>query len=119
MPLADRIQTDLETVFFNTDEFARTVNYIHESSGVVKTIKAIVNYGAVGDGLQHGHGFESDSYTVVLFCERDRRLDFAHGNTRQSANVMVMLSDIPDPKYRDIIEIDGVTWRVAEVYDHA
>ncbi len=119
MPLADRIQTDLETVFFNTDEFAKTVDYTHKSSGVVKTIKAIVNYGAANDGLQHGHGFESDSYTAVLFCERDLRLDFTHGNTRQSAYVTVMLSDIPDPEYRDTIEIDGVTWRVAEVYDHA
>lgn len=114
--LADQITSDLETVFFNTDEFAKTVIYTPVSSGVSKTIRAIINYGDA-DGLQHGHTLTSDSYTVVLFCEREFRPDFSNSNTRQTAYVMFRLSDIPTPEYRDTINIDGITWKVTEIYN--
>ena len=116
--LADQIQSDLETVFFNTDDFAETVIYTPASSGVPKAIRAIINYGDAG-GLQYeSAALPSDGYTVVLTCERNSRPDFVNGQTRQTAYVMIMLSDIPVPKYRDTIELaDGTTWKVVEIYN--
>lgn len=55
----------------------------------------------------------------VLPVERDYRSDFRHGGTRQVATAYVKESDIATPGYRDTIEVDGVTWTVKEVYDHA
>ena len=115
MTFKDQMANDLDNVFFNTDEFAVEVVYTPKATGVGQSIKALVDYG-LPENIQGNRG---DGYTWTLTCERDVRSDFVHGNTRSVATVTVNASDIPEPKYRDIITIDGVEFRVTEIFDHA
>ena len=61
----------------------------------------------------------SNSGVHILPVERSSRPHFHGGRARQIATVFVKESDIATPEYMDTIEVDGVTWTVKEVYDHA
>jgi hypothetical protein len=76
MTLAEQLTTDLP-VFFDTDDFARTVTY----NGA--EISAIVDYGVSPDG-----------------------------ENARTARLIVKVSDVPDPAYRDTVVIGSATFRV-------
>jgi hypothetical protein len=44
MTLASQIASDLDAVFFNTDDFATAVTYTH-AGGSAQSIKALIDYG--------------------------------------------------------------------------
>ena len=111
----DQMAIDLDNVFFNTDEFAVEVIYTPQSGGPGQTIKAIVDY----DVDQNSQGIKSDGYEHILTCERNIRSVFGTGIIRNVATVTVKITDVPEPRYRDKIEIDGVEFLVAEIFDHA
>jgi hypothetical protein len=115
MNLKDLMKADLDTVFFNADEFAREVVYTPAATGVPKPIMAIVDFG----GEVPDTGSKFDDGTVILVCERDLRSDFGRVVARLMARVVVKVMDVPEPAYRDRVEIAGSVWRVARVFDHA
>ncbi|SDU38348.1 head-tail joining protein [Desulfobacula phenolica] len=110
----DQLQADLDSVFFNTDEFAQTVVYTPKATGVGTSIAALVDYGVQDN---NGHGKKGDGYTWTVVCQRNLRSAFDHGRTRDVVTVEFKASDVPDPHYLDTIEIDGAVWTVTEVYD--
>ena len=111
----DQITADLDNVFFNTEEFAFDIVYTPKATGTGLPIKALVAFG----GVDNIRGNSGDGYTWTLICERDVRSDFSRGSTRTIANVVIKSSDIPEPRYRDRITIDGKDYRVTEVFDNA
>ena len=82
MTFQDQLDSDLENVFFNDDEFARDVTY----AGA--TIKAV----------------ETDGYEITTSIP---------GVNVPTRSLLVMESDVPNPKAGDTVVIDGQTWYVA------
>lgn len=84
MTLSDQLTTDL-AVFFNTDEFARSVTYAGNA------IDALVVY--------------------------DENLDAAgsRGSAMARGHLVVKVSDVPAPVYRDTVVIGSDTWRVRRI----
>jgi len=91
MTLKTQIAADLNTVFFNTDDFADTVTYT-PVSGTGKTIKAIIDYGVPDEsGLA---GMDAVNTDAELWLQADA--------TNGIASVAV----------NDAVTIGSETWRV-------
>lgn len=113
MNLKADMLADLDSVFFNTDEFADEVVYTPAATGVADTIKAMVDYGID----QNASGIKGSGYTWTVLCERDVRSDFRSGSTRSVATIMIMAADVPEPKVRDTITAGGIVWKITKVFD--
>jgi hypothetical protein len=87
MTLKTTISSDLG-LFFSTDDFAETVSY----SGV--DIPAIIDY-------------DDAKRTIVGKTLLEGVSDYAFLTVKQS--------DVPLPVYRDVVEINAVTWSVTRV----
>lgn len=76
------------TVYFNTDEFAETVTY------------------------------NGSSVTALFRYKRNLDVDAGTDNsdtTMAKAELMVKVSDVASPAYRDTIIVSSVTWRVKNI----
>jgi len=77
---------DLQSVFFNSDEFADdTIIYNDTVSDV--TISGIMEYGPGSAAVDN--------------------------KAATSARIMVRASEVPDPGYRHTFTVDGTVWQVA------
>ena len=112
--LKDQMADDM-SVFYNTDEFAQDVTYTPKATGVPAEIRAIVDYGEI----ENRDGVKSDAFEHVLTCERDTRSGFGGDFSRRVATVWVKVADVAVPAVYDALEIDGQTYKVVDIYDHA
>jgi len=76
-------------IFFNNDHFSQLVTYTTESGAA--QIKAIIDYGA--------------------------NLEDRPKKTRARMEIAIKAEDVPDPKYKDTIEIGTATWMVERLVE--
>jgi hypothetical protein len=74
---------------------------------------------SMGEYVNRADSIITQGGVHILPVERSSRPHFHGGRARQIATAFVRESDIETPEYMDTIEVDGVTWTVKEVYDHA
>lgn len=86
--LVDIIQSDLDDVFFDTDEFAQSVTYNGTS------IDALVEYG-VDLTQSFNDGWQKSGASLVT--------------------IEVKASDVPSPAYQDAVIIGATTYAVSNV----
>ncbi len=86
MTLKDRIAADLESVFYNTDEFAVAAEYT-PASGTKRDIRVVADY---GDGDEYRG---ADSYGV-------------------RCTMRIRTSEVAQPARSDRVTINGVSWIV-------
>lgn len=102
MTLKEQIAADLNTIFFNTGEFAETVTYT-PVVGAAKVIKAVVTYGD-GDGLNG-----ADAFNVVASMEI--MADAANGIAQPAAGDRVSIGATDWVVGFAALIDDGLVWQ--------
>lgn len=101
------------SVLFDTELFSKSATYIPKNGDPIPDVPVNILYGI----SNNDDGRRGDGNTWRLVVKRDSRAAF-HGNyISHVATVVVRVSDIASPEYRDTIEIDGEVWTVTEIYD--
>ena len=108
MNLADVRAAALD-VQFSTDIFADTVIY-----GVAPVLTQAGDEVLTQDDdavlTQSGTGA-----SIPAVINLEQKPDDDPGTTFESAEIIVLVSDVPDPQYRDKVVINGKTWRVRRI----
>jgi len=104
MTLKTQIAADLNTVFFNTDDFADSVTYT-PAGGTAKTIKAIIDYGVPDEsGLSGMDAMNTEA-------EMEIQADATNGIAQVAVNDAVTIgTDTWRVIYARKID-DGLIWR--------
>lgn len=88
MALTDLVRETLQAVLFDPETTGRSVRYTPRSGTTAKDVPAVVEY--LGDAVEGG---------LVAAVQ-------------QQAVVHVLTTDVPSPRYQDMVEFDNKTWVV-------